>query len=135
MDPWKKKRGDFLVVENTTSSVNHTGKRVLKKEIEVYTENDNETLAEAAKLKADLYAEEIETLPAKQNKSENIEMLQAKKNVTVKELAEIYNISKTSQQNYRARLYNPLPYHQKVEGGKITYIVDEIEKWLENQHK
>jgi hypothetical protein len=47
----------------------------------------------------------------------------------------IHNMSKTSQQNYRERLYDPLPYHQKVEGGKITYIVEEIEKWLENQHK
>jgi len=69
------------------------------------------------------------------SKVQNIEFLQAKKIITVKEFAEIYSISKTSQQNYRSRLYDPLPYHQKVEGGKITYIVDEVEKWFENQHK
>ena len=61
--------------------------------------------------------------------------IQAKKNITVKEFTEIYNISKTSQQNYRSRLYDPLPYHQKVEGGNITYAVEEVEKWFENQHK
>ena len=54
---------------------------------------------------------------------------------TVKEFAKIYDISKTSQQNYRTRLQDPLPYHQKVEGGKITYVVDEVEKWFENQHQ
>ena len=61
--------------------------------------------------------------------------LNAKKVITVKEMTEIYNISKTSQQNYRGRLYDPLPFHQKVLGGKITYVVKEVEEWLENQHK
>ena len=61
--------------------------------------------------------------------------IQAKKNITVKEFAEIYNISKTSQQNYRGRIHDSLPYHQKVEGGKIVYVVEEVEKWFENQHK
>ena len=61
--------------------------------------------------------------------------LHAKKVLTVKELAERYNIGKTSQQNYRARLHDPLPYHQKVLGGKITYVVEEVEEWLENQHR
>ena len=61
--------------------------------------------------------------------------LQLKKYITVKEFAKIYNISKTSQQNYRTRLQDPLPYHQKVEGGKITYVVNEVEQWFENQYK
>ena len=61
--------------------------------------------------------------------------MQAKKNITVKEFAEIYNISKTTQQNLRGRLYDPLPHHQKVAGGKIVYVVEEVEKWFENQHK
>ena len=61
--------------------------------------------------------------------------IQAKKYISVKEFSEIYNISKTSQQNYRSRLYDPLPYHQKVIGGKITYNVEEVEKWFGNQHK
>ncbi|WP_418640631.1 helix-turn-helix domain-containing protein [Sulfurimonas sp. ST-27] len=135
MGSWKKKKDDFLVVENTTYNLNGTSKRVLKKDIEVYPENENETLAEAAKLKVDLYAEQIETSPIQQNQSSNIAVLQVKKNITVKELAELYNISKTSQQNYRSRLYDPLPYHQKVKGGKITYIVEEVEKWLKNQHR
>jgi hypothetical protein len=69
------------------------------------------------------------------SKVEEIAVMQAKRIITVKEFAEIYSISKTSQQNYRARLHDPLPHHQKVEGGKITYVVDEVEKWFENQHK
>lgn len=68
-------------------------------------------------------------------RADKIAVIQAKKNITVKEFAEIYNISKTSQQNYRGRLYDPLPYHQKVEGGKIVYVTKEVENWFENQHK
>ncbi|MEN4046591.1 hypothetical protein [Sulfurimonas sp. NWX367] len=61
--------------------------------------------------------------------------IQSKKNISVKEFTEIYNVSKTAQQNYRGRHNNPLPYHQKVEGGKIIYNVEEVERWFENQHK
>lgn len=61
--------------------------------------------------------------------------LNSKKILTVKEFNDKYNIGKTSQQNYRQRLHDPLPYHQKVEGGKITYNVEEVERWLENQYK
>lgn len=65
----------------------------------------------------------------------NMARLNNKKILTVKDLEERYNISKSSQKQYRSRLYNPLPYHQKVLGGKIVYSVDEVEKWLENQYK
>ena len=61
--------------------------------------------------------------------------IQTKKYITVKEFAEIYNISRTSQQNYRGRLYDALPHHQKVQGGKIVYVVEEVENWFDNQHK
>lgn len=66
---------------------------------------------------------------------QEIQRIQVKKNITVSEFAAIYNISKTSQQNYRGRLHDPLPYHQKVEGGKIVYVVEEVEKWFDNQYK
>lgn len=62
-------------------------------------------------------------------------LIHSKQFLSVKEFSEKYNISKTSQQNYRSRIHDPLPYHQKVEGGKITYIVKEVENWLENQHR
>lgn len=65
----------------------------------------------------------------------NMAKLHGKKYLSVKDFEEKYNMSKSSQQQYRSRLYDPLPYHQKVEGGKITYIVDEVEKWFANQHK
>ena len=61
--------------------------------------------------------------------------MQAKKYITVKELAEIYNISKSSQQDYRGRMHDPLPFRQKVQGGKIEYVVKDVEAWLQNQHK
>ena len=65
----------------------------------------------------------------------HMKKIHSKKYITVEEMIEIYNISKTSQQNYRGRKNDPLPYHQKVQRGNITYIVEEIEEWLENQHK
>lgn len=65
----------------------------------------------------------------------NMAKLHGKKYLSVKEFEEKYNMSKSSQQQYRSRLYDRLPHHQKVEGGKIIYIVDEVEKWFENQHK
>lgn len=67
--------------------------------------------------------------------AEQQKKIQAKKIISAKEFTEIYGDSKKSQENYRGRLNHPLPYRQKVEGGEITYIVDEVEKWLENGHK
>ncbi len=84
----------------------------------------------------------LNNLLGRENQSEevlqiekNMAKLHGKKNLTVKDFEEKYNMSKTSQQNYRSRLYDPLPYHQKVQGGNITYVVEEVERWLENQHK
>ncbi|MDO9208736.1 MAG: hypothetical protein Q7T91_10850 [Sulfuricurvum sp.] len=65
----------------------------------------------------------------------NMAKLHSKKNLTVKEFEEKYNMSKSSQTQYRSRLRDPLPYHQKVQGGNITYAVEEVERWLENQDK
>lgn len=69
------------------------------------------------------------------NMEEQIRKIQAKKYISVKEFTEIYGDSKKSQEGLRGRLNDPLPYRQKVEGGKITYVVEEVEKWLINQHK
>lgn len=65
----------------------------------------------------------------------NINKIQFKKYLTSKELEEVYNISVSSQKNYRGRLNDSLPFHQKVPRGKIVYSVDEVERWLQNQHK
>ena len=61
--------------------------------------------------------------------------IQAKRIISVKEFIEIYGDSKKTQENLRGRLNDPLAYRQKVEGGKISYVVEEVEKWLENQHR
>jgi len=66
---------------------------------------------------------------------QELKNIQVKKNITVSEFTKIYNVSKSSQANYRGRLYDALPFHQKVSGGKITYIVKEVENWFSNQHK
>ena len=66
---------------------------------------------------------------------EEIKLIQNKKYITVKEFEKMFNISSSSQRDYRSRLKNPLPYHQKIEGGKIVYVVSEVEKWFSNQYK
>lgn len=60
--------------------------------------------------------------------------IQAKKYINTKQFEEIYNISISSQRDFRGRLEDALPYHQKKFRGTITYIVEEVEKWLNNQN-
>jgi hypothetical protein len=66
---------------------------------------------------------------------EEIKLIQNKKYITVNEFEKMFNVSKSSQRDLRSRLRNPLPYHQKIEGGKIVYVVSEVEKWFSNQYK
>lgn len=75
--------------------------------------------------------------------AEEMKKIQVKKYITVKEFAEKYNISVSSQKGLRARLNDPLPFLQnkedgsgnKIVGGKITYDVEEIEKWMDNNYR
>ena len=67
--------------------------------------------------------------------AQEIEKIQAKKYINVKEFAEIYSVSAESQKNYRSRIYDPLPFHQKVRRGKVVYSTEKVEIWLGNQHK
>lgn len=66
---------------------------------------------------------------------EKMREIQVKKFITVRDFEKIYNISSSSQKGLRGRLNDPIPYHQKVQGGKIVYVVEEVEKWFENQYK
>lgn len=85
------------------------------------------------KLKLDLLHEILNNID---NEETNyMSKIQAKKYINVKEFQEIYDISKSSQRDYRGRLNNALPYHQKVFRGKILYDVNEVEKWFENEYK
>ena len=61
--------------------------------------------------------------------------IQAKKYITTDEMVEIYNMSISSQRDYRGRLNDPLPFNQEKFRTKITYTVEEIEKWKKNQGK
>lgn len=55
--------------------------------------------------------------------------IEAKRHLTVDEFAKKYNIGKSQQQTLRGK---GLPYRQLKENGKITYITNDVEKWLEN---
>lgn len=61
--------------------------------------------------------------------------IQAKKYITTDEMEEIYNISISSQRDYRGRLNDPLPFNQNKFRGKITYTVEEVEKWIKNNNR
>lgn len=118
--------------KNAPASEN-TGKRTKghskNKHDAMYKRLDNSLVKLNALLsKKDQYLEVLDI-------EEQMRKMQAKKYITRKEFAEIYNISISSQDVYRGRLYDPLPYHQKVAGGKVVYVVDEVEKWFANQHK
>ena len=87
-------------------------------------------------------AKEIIELEKKLAKKHNKELIEKeiitrenKKYITISDFKEIYNISISSQQQFRGRLNDPLPYHQKMIRGKVTYIVEEVEKWFQNQYK
>ncbi len=63
-----------------------------------------------------------------------------KRYITVSEFTERYNYSATQQKGFRGRLNDPLMFLQNktdshgnpISGGKITYDVDVVEKWLDN---
>jgi cyclopropane fatty-acyl-phospholipid synthase-like methyltransferase len=64
------------------------------------------------------------------NKPNEQKSIEEKTRLSVSDFAKKYNIGKTKQQSLRD--FKKLPYEQLVEGGKITYIVEEVEKWLKN---
>lgn len=64
-----------------------------------------------------------------------IRKIQAKKYITTDEMVEIYNISISSQRDYRGRLNDPLPFNQNKFRGKITYTVEDVDKWRKNNNK
>ena len=53
--------------------------------------------------------------------------------ISVKELERTFAISESQQKGLRGRIYNPLPYYQDGEGGKIRYKVSEIDEWMNKQ--
>ena len=63
---------------------------------------------------------------------EDIKVIRAKKYITVKEFTQIYSYSSDWQRNRRSRLYDHLPFIQIIRGGKITYDVEKVENWFEN---
>jgi len=61
-----------------------------------------------------------------------IEKIQAKKLITVKEFTEIYNRGAEWQRNRRGKIHNKLPFRQEKKGGKVLYNVEEVENWFVN---
>jgi hypothetical protein len=68
-------------------------------------------------------------------KIEDIEMIQKKKFINVKEFALIFNISNRTQANFRGRIHNSLPYIQTTRRGNITYQMEQVENWFKNHSK
>ena len=96
-------------------------------EIEKNENKENEKI-DFDQLKRDAEQEVLEV-------QKHMAKIQSKKFITIKEYTDIYGASKTSQQGYRGRRKNPLPYKQEVEGGRILYSIEEVEKWRENGYK
>ena len=70
------------------------------------------------------------------NHKKYLQELYSKKNISVKELTEIYKISKDKQGTLRNRSKheNPLLAHKGTgRNSKIFYIVTEIDEWLQNE--
>lgn len=61
-----------------------------------------------------------------------IEKIQAKKFITVKEFTEIYDRSSEWQRNRRNKIHNRLPFRQEKKGGKVLYEIEEVEIWFKN---
>jgi len=99
----------------------------LTKVFEEIEKNRNEKM-DLDKFKKDAEQEVLEV-------QKHMAKIQSKKFITIKEYTDIYGASKTSQQGYRGRRKNPLPYKQEVEGGKILYSIEEVEKWRDNGYK
>ena len=56
-----------------------------------------------------------------------------KTHLTPTEFAIKYNVSKSTQQEWRAQRKDPLPFNQKVVNGNILYVVKEVDRWFQNQ--
>ncbi len=66
----------------------------------------------------------------KSEKAQELHELQQKEFITVSEFEIIYGYGKTHQKSLRARLRDPIPFSQKVSGGKILYSKRAVEKWM-----
>jgi hypothetical protein len=82
----------------------------------------------------ELFEENKKEFYKKQIDSLDIEKIQKKKYINVKEFTEIYGKSSDWQKNRRSRIHDNLPYYQTTNGGKITYKVEEIDNWFENNN-
>jgi len=80
----------------------------------------------------DIYTKKYNIIPTLE---EDIKKIQAKKYLSPKEMAEVYKaMSISSQETYRGRLRDKIPYKQIKKKGNITYSVIEVEEWMENNN-
>ena len=93
----------------------------------------NSLIEETNKLNKEIQA--LKDNHSKINMEEEIKKIQAKKYLSPKELSIIFpDMSIISQQTYRGRLKDKIPFNQKNKKCKITYTVSEVEEWIENQN-
>jgi hypothetical protein len=105
---------------------------------EIPNNNENDIYLEEIKKLQNIIKEQTIQLSAiaaqmiEQNKKLNSITIQSEY-IGVKELERRFDIKERSQKAYRGRVKNPLPFHQDVENGKISYKVSEVEEWKRNQ--
>ncbi len=66
--------------------------------------------------------------------AEEIEKVQSKEIITVKEFTQKYGYGVDWQKNRRGRKEDILPYNQTIQGGKITYNISEVDKWFKRNN-
>lgn len=72
-------------------------------------------------------------------KIQSIEEIKQKELLSIKEVEQLFGISKTQQQGLRSRLKTPLPHHKqstksKSANTKVYYKKNELEEWFKNYY-
>lgn len=66
------------------------------------------------------------------DKAEEQQIVEQKSHLSVKDFTAKYGKSRETQRQWRARLYNPLPYRKFNGKGRIYYNSEEVEQWIKN---
>lgn len=102
-------------------------------------QNNGASQIEVHKLRAKHAKQEDELLSKqfsyKKITEDDVKAIQAKKFLSPKELSIKYpRMSLSSQATFRGRLKDKLPYYQATKRGKITYVIEEVELWMDNNN-
>ena len=126
-----KKSNDFELDFQRNMLVNTDGYKYAG-ELTELIRNNFRKIKESALGLSELLEDNKREFYQNQIKSIDIEKIQKKKYISVKEFTEIYGKSSDWQKDRRGRLRNKLPFIQEKLGSNILYKVEDIEIWFEN---